>query len=101
MEYKPILTGPDVASATGSISEKAQEVGTIHSELFTFYSGNEGRMGLSDDLSVFTQKFEMALDGISALGNDIGSFRSMVDSIQQCYSDAQEKAIARAMLLPR
>lgn len=101
MAYKPIRITPDVASIAARIGERAKDVEKIHRALLTAYKEKQSQMGQSDDLSMFAQKFDKLLDDIFAMGLAIDNFYQLVNSIQTVYGDAQERAIARAIMLPK
>lgn len=101
MAYKPIRIAPGMASTAARIGERAEDVELIRLALHAAYEGNRSYMGQSDDLSVFAQKFDGMLNNISAMKSAIDNFHELVNRIQTVYGDTQERAITRAIMLPR
>lgn len=101
IDIQPIRTTRDVAAVTDEISDSSKAVEDIHAVIFGAYEGSREQMGVSRDLSEFAMKLDGMLDEISAMAYAISDFGSTVSNIQKVYGDTQERAIARAMLLPR
>lgn len=87
--------------AKNRVAAVGEELDQLQEKLTDCYFDMRPRMGESQDLRTTDERYEAAMNDVKALQQAVDGFADCMLRIRKLYRAAQERAIERAMQIPR